>query len=401
MRFRASQDGLVTGLRFYKSDRNTGTHTGHLWDSTGTLLSEVTFTNETASGWQTAYFSTPVAITANTMYTISYHTDAGYFSVDRAYFNTGLTQGPLYAYSTTEVSGNGVYRGGTSGYPTISYNASNYWVDVIFDIPTSSTPTTAAATATNTPLPTATNTPLPTATNTPLPTATNTPLPTATNTPLPTATSATVSDLIFSDGFESSNLSAWSASSTNGGNLLTSTSSALVGSYGVEARIVSNTAMYLTDTTPGAEGQYRARFYFDPNSITMSNNNAHYILIGYYGASTQTVRIEFRYSSSSYQIRAHVRTDSGTYQTTSWFTISNAPHYIEFNWLASTAYGANNGDLSLWIDGVSRQSLTGVDNDTQRIDMARLGPISGIDSGTRGTYYFDEFQSNRVNYIGS
>jgi hypothetical protein len=41
-----------------------------------------------------------------------------------------------------------------------------------------------------------------------------------------------------------------------------------------------------------------------------------------------------------------------------------------------------------------------VDNDTRRIDQARLGAVSGIDTGTRGTYYFDAFESRRQTFIG-
>ena len=44
--------GYITGLRFYKAATNTGTHVGNLWTAAGSLLSSVTFTNETASGWQ-------------------------------------------------------------------------------------------------------------------------------------------------------------------------------------------------------------------------------------------------------------------------------------------------------------------------------------------------------------
>ena len=39
-------------------------------------------------------------------------------------------------------------------------------------------------------------------------------------------------------------------------------------------------------------------------------------------------------------------------------------------------------------------------NDTHRIETIRLGALAGVDSGTRGTYYFDTFESRRVNYIG-
>ena len=66
MKFRSDVAGVVTGVRFYKAAANTGTHTGHLWTSTGTLLGSVTFANETASGWQQASFATPLSIAANT-----------------------------------------------------------------------------------------------------------------------------------------------------------------------------------------------------------------------------------------------------------------------------------------------------------------------------------------------
>src|SRR5690349_3430291 len=63
MKFRADSDGYVTGVRFYKSAANTGTHTGNLWNASGTLLASAQFVNETATGWQQANFSAPVLIT--------------------------------------------------------------------------------------------------------------------------------------------------------------------------------------------------------------------------------------------------------------------------------------------------------------------------------------------------
>src|SRR5262249_28508243 len=62
---RSDLAGTVTGVRFYKGPLNTGTHIGHLWTATGTLLGTVTFTGETATGWQQANFLNPIAITAN------------------------------------------------------------------------------------------------------------------------------------------------------------------------------------------------------------------------------------------------------------------------------------------------------------------------------------------------
>lgn len=256
------------------------------------------------------------------------------------------------------------------------------------------------ATPTPTPSPTYTPSNTPTPTNTHTPTRTFTPSRTPTPTATPTRTPE-FADQIFADNFEWGNLVAWSSSTTDSGDLAASTSSAAFGTYGMQAVIDDNTAIYVTDDVPAAEPRYRARFYFDPNSITMASGNAHYIFIGYTGTSTAVLRIEFRFSSNSYQIRAQLVNDSTTWTSSSWFTISDALHFVEVDWKAATASGANNGDLTLWIDGTQQANLTGVDNDTRVIDRVRLGPVSGIDSGTRGTYYFDEFDSRRVDYIGA
>ena len=228
---------------------------------------------------------------------------------------------------------------------------------------------------------------------------TNTPVPTATNTPTPTNTPAPT-DLIFADGFESGNLSAWSSSRTDGGDLSVSTAAALIGGKGLQAVIDDNNTLYVTDDRPNAEPRYRARFYFDPNSISMVSGNAHHFFYGFSSTSTSLLMVEFRKSSGNYQLRTQLLNDGATWKNTSWFTISDGPHAIELDWRAATAAGANNGGLTLWIDGVQQANLTGVDNDTRRIERVRLGAVSGIDTGTRGTYYFDAFESRRQTYIG-
>jgi hypothetical protein len=134
MRFRADVTGRVTAVRFYKGSGNSGTHVGHLWTGTGTLLGTVTFTGETATGWQTATFATPVPITANTTYVVSYYAPAGRYAGDHGYFATGgVDNGPLHALRDGADGGNGVYRyGAGGGFPSNTWESSNYWVDVVF-----------------------------------------------------------------------------------------------------------------------------------------------------------------------------------------------------------------------------------------------------------------------------
>ena len=133
VKFVSDQSGSITGIRFYKGVGNTGTHVGNLWSSTGQLLATGTFTNETASGWQQLTFSTPVAISANTVYIASYHTNVSHFAYDAGYFATALDRAPLHAPASGTSGGNGVYAYSASSiFPQNSYNAANYWVDVIF-----------------------------------------------------------------------------------------------------------------------------------------------------------------------------------------------------------------------------------------------------------------------------
>jgi chitodextrinase len=258
------------------------------------------------------------------------------------------------------------------------------------------TPTT-SATASSVPSPTPTIIPslTPTASATPTPTGTVTLGPSLT----PTFTPTPIVDPIFSDGFESGGFSSWSATLADGGDLSVSPASALSGGYGVQAVINDNNAIYMMDNTPNAEPHYRARFYFDPNSIVMADRDSHYLFYGYAGTAP-VLRVELRNSKGNYQLRAAARNDSNGWANSSWTTISDTPHVIEFDWRAASIAGANDGTLAFWIDEVQAASLSGIDNDTRRIDTIQLGAVAEIDAGTRGTYYFDAFESRRASYIG-
>jgi hypothetical protein len=135
VKFTTDENGWITGIRFYKGSGNAGTHVGSLWDANGNLLGQVTFTGESASGWQQANFSAPIPVTAGTTYVASYFAPNGGYSVTSAAFaSAGVNNSPLHVPASSAVSGgNGVFvYGGAPAFPTSSYNAGNYWVDVVF-----------------------------------------------------------------------------------------------------------------------------------------------------------------------------------------------------------------------------------------------------------------------------
>jgi hypothetical protein len=134
VKFRSDAAGYIRGIRFYKGPANTGTHVGSLWSSTGTRLANATFTGETASGWQTVLFATPVQIQAGVTYIASYHApNGGYSRNEFGFTDAGVDNAPLHALRSGVDGPNGLYAYGPAGsFPTNSYNATNYWVDVIF-----------------------------------------------------------------------------------------------------------------------------------------------------------------------------------------------------------------------------------------------------------------------------
>jgi hypothetical protein len=134
MKFRADSDGSITAIRFYKASTNTGAHVGHLWSSTGQLLATATFTGETASGWQQVNLSPAVPVAANTVYVVSYHTTIGHYADDQNFFAAGgVDNARLHALQNGVSGVNGVYAYGAGTFPNQGFNASNYWVDVVFN----------------------------------------------------------------------------------------------------------------------------------------------------------------------------------------------------------------------------------------------------------------------------
>jgi len=134
IRFKSDVAGTISALRFYKAAANTGTHVGSLWTNTGTLLASATYTNETASGWQTVNLSSPVAITAGTYYVVSYLAPVGHYAEDDNFFVTSsYDNAPLHSPQDGTEGSNGVYGYSSSAaFPTSAYASANYYADVVF-----------------------------------------------------------------------------------------------------------------------------------------------------------------------------------------------------------------------------------------------------------------------------
>ena len=133
VRFKPDIDGFIVGLRFFKSAGNTGPHIGHLWTAEGELLATAEFGDGPNEGWQQVSLPEQIAVVADTTYVASYFAPAGGYSATANGLSDGAGLHPIRALADGVDGANGLYRTRSSGFPTRTYEAANYWVDVVFD----------------------------------------------------------------------------------------------------------------------------------------------------------------------------------------------------------------------------------------------------------------------------
>ena len=151
VRFRVTQPGFITGIRFYKGDGVAGTHIGHLWTNTGTQLAQATFVGETANGWQEVAIN--VHINAGVNYVASVFSNVGDYAAEPPGSYNWNVNGPppndapndfgappvKVIRASNDPGGNGIFSylfNATSpngAFPAnATVNAVNFWIDVTF-----------------------------------------------------------------------------------------------------------------------------------------------------------------------------------------------------------------------------------------------------------------------------
>jgi hypothetical protein len=212
------------------------------------------------------------------------------------------------------------------------------------------------------------------------------------------------SEMIFKDGFETNDLSRWSASANDGGDLHASGAAALRStSFGLAGVVDDTNGLYVEDDSPNAESRYRARFYLDPNGFDPGEAQSHFrtriFLVFASNPTRRVAAVVLKRQGGQYSVEGRARLDSGVQDDTGFFPITDAPHWIELDLRRSSAPGANDGSFRFWIDGTLVSTLTGIDNDLTAVDFVRLGALS-VKTGASGTLFWDEFESRRNTDVG-
>jgi hypothetical protein len=144
-------DGVVSAVRFYATTDVGGTYAGRIYapisdddpegSGTGTLLSSGTLGGAATAGTWNEIPVTPLNVTAGTAYRIAMHNTAGHYVSTGAFagfVSGGVTNGNLFAPPTGHDIGigtiaQGVFNvGAAPAYPSNTFNAGCYFVDVVF-----------------------------------------------------------------------------------------------------------------------------------------------------------------------------------------------------------------------------------------------------------------------------
>jgi hypothetical protein len=133
VKFWSSQSGTISAIRFYRAAISSNGYVVSLYSAGGTLLGSATLAHESGPvpGWQVANFASPIPISANKTYVAAYYSAAGLGAGDPYKLRNGVMNGPLIAPASSAVGGNGVYNS-KNAFPQSRYEASNYYVDVLF-----------------------------------------------------------------------------------------------------------------------------------------------------------------------------------------------------------------------------------------------------------------------------
>ena len=222
-------------------------------------------------------------------------------------------------------------------------------------------PVTSTSTLTPTQTPTSTSTPTgapATSTSTPTPTQTSTSTPTPTGAPATSTSTPTPGSVVFQDGFESGNLSAWT---TNGG-LTVQPATVHAGSFAAQANTTNGTT-YAKKVLPATYTDGYGRIYFNLVSYSSQVN-----VLRFRTAADGSLAYLFINTAGNLGLKNDV---AGT-TLTSTTSVGSGWHALELHAIINGA----SGSTEVWLDGVRINDLSITTNlGTTPIGRLQIGEV--------------------------
>ena len=192
---------------------------------------------------------------------------------------------------------------------------------------------------------------------------------------------------MFTDGFESGDISAWDGTGTITPTV--SGAAAIDGSYGLELPYDAVDEYVKIEWTNTGDQLYRVKFKFDTNDISADINDWIDLFAIHDGTINDykgAVVLNYR-DGTYYNIVASLIDNSLTWLSVNE-DISSGEHTLEIEWDFA------NGALRWWINGVQKTGLSGYTSDNNYPDWVYLGNYfdPGAQQFHSGTIYLDSFE---------
>ncbi len=199
----------------------------------------------------------------------------------------------------------------------------------------------------------------------------------------------------FVNGFDEGDLSAWSDVGGTPNLVTAAAAKTQAGEYAMQARVNSGKSGYVRDNSPTGEKSFNASFYFNPNNLRFSSKAAatkpRTLFVGKNASNGNVFMVQMRRTSQTgdFQVRALVWQSTG-FKATAWTTIArNQFTQIGIEWTS-----AKKAAFKFYINGALKQSLTGLNTSSKRLETVFLGPQGAL-TGATGVVFFDSYESTR------
>ena len=164
-------------------------------------------------------------------------------------------------------------------------------------------------------------------------------------------------------------------------------------SYGVAVLYDDISVKYGQKDFTDSTDYIRYRIYFNVNTLATTSSYSTFNMIECQSAANSirgVLQLNTRNGSDA-QIRAQVRDDLYSLQSTSFYDVTSGDHYIEVEVMRASSDVASDGTLKLWLDGALKETVTGVDlYDLSRSAKFLIGMVRNLGADITGTYYYDE-----------
>jgi hypothetical protein len=200
---------------------------------------------------------------------------------------------------------------------------------------------------------------------------------------------------IFKDSFETGDLYYWDATQ----NFTVSAKCALNGWFGACAPFTKSAPRYLVKLLGTSETDLAVRFRLDVNSIPLPDAKTFKILnVDDIGSGKLVFQLLLRRYNSKYQLKVIAKQDDGSTKKSGWIKIPDKPNIIEVEWEAASAPAANDGYLRLFVGGMQKAYLDGIDSNTLEAEKVTLGVLKAIKLS--GKMKFDDIVIGNYGPIG-